>query len=595
MKTLPFVLVAMIGTSIRVASAATPLENKLLDIRTTDPTREQLVQLFLLRTNAPNAKVQAIVVKACAAGLFYLGQAESYARLRTSVEQVEAFEESMCVPCERCAKRVPSGAADSTEGSSNRDATAADSSGESQLNGASSMNALQGKTVSTCSACKGGGKCQINTCREGRRTIQGFNGSSTEGACPACNGTGKCLKCDGTGKVQSTCLSCKGKGMVFSKSAALEKYKEGIEQALGVYEGSRNATIAKAEKKKMEEEQVAHERKMREVEVGAKKEAILIEAQTAGAERAKQDAALKAKETERKLQEEELAKLSSKDNKYLKSCVIIQGDKGAGSGFVVAFKGKKVVMSNAHVLCGNQNVKLMTTLGKTLHHTKIHVCKKENALKDMNDPNFEKYRDAVIYEIVDADDVPAMDLYDAKEKGLSNQEKVVVFGNSHGQNVATTLRGRVKGFGPEIVEIDTTFVPGNSGGPIIAYDYDAIIGMVTFMKNKPEIDWTNRSSRFVDVRYFGVRVDNLDWSDFEELDMRSYNAYLVVFENIVVFARSELQKMKKRGDEYYPSQNATQDAVELLAAFGKVPGWISSYADEAKLGAHVCAYIIKNQ
>lgn len=600
MKTLSYVLIAILGAAICDATAATPLERKLLDMRTTDPTREQLAQLYQLRTNAPNANVQATVVKACATGLCYLGQTESYSRLRSSVEQVDALEASMSVPCERCAKQrqILTAASASAAGSENQNDSQsgfADNAGSSSLDGTSTIPATQGKIITKCTACKGVGKCSVSTCRDGRRTLQGFNGNSTEGICPACNGTGRCLKCEGSGSVLFPCSSCKGKGAIFSKSAALEQFKTSLEQAIGVYEQNRKEALARVEKLKREADQITHERKMREVEVGAKKEAILIEAQTAGAERAKQDAARKAKEIEQKLQEEENAKLALRDNEFLKSCVLIQGDRGAGSGFVVNFKGKKVVMSNAHVLCGNRRIKLVTTAGKELRHTKIYVCKKENLLKDINDPNFEKYRDVVIYEIENANDVPALALYDIKKLGLSNQERVAVFGNSHGQNVATTLRGNVKGSGPDIVEIDTTFVQGNSGGPIIAYNFDSVIGMVTFMKNKPNIDWTNRSSSFVDVRYFGVRVDNIDWSDFDELDMDRYNLFLDTFEQIVTFASAELPKIEYRGSRYYPAPTAVKSSKELLAAFHGVPEWISSYADDARLGAHICAFILSNQ
>ena len=42
----------------------------------------------------------------------------------------------------------------------------------------------------------------------------------------------------------------------------------------------------------------------------------------------------------------------------MQSMVIVEGDQGRGSGFVVAMDGKTYVVTNAHVVRGNKNLSL---------------------------------------------------------------------------------------------------------------------------------------------------------------------------------------------------------------------------------------------
>lgn len=596
MKSITALFFIVLYSGMSMAISNSPLEQKLLTERTSVPTRESLGKLYVLRTNAPNAKIQQMVVKMCAAGLSYLGDTKTYMNVRTVIEQVDSFENSMCTPCEQCAKQVIGSQADpiTPTPSNRRRATSgatfmSTESADDAVNQSEKRNkSTPGMTEAKCLECNGSGRCPNATCRNGTRIMHGFNGNSSEAVCPTCKGVAQCLKCKGNGVSLLPCRACNAKGNIFKKSAALEQYKFYSEQIIGVYEKDRIAIAENEQKQK-------YDAKMRETEITTKREAIIIEAQTAGAERAKQEVAFKEREIERKQQEEEDSKNAQRDVDFMRSCVIIQGDKSSGSGFVVIFKEKKVIMSNAHVLCGNKTLTFMTPTGKALKYKNIYICKKENILKDIDNPNFQKYRDIVMYELANEIDIPALAIHDIKVKGLSNQERVVVFGNSHGRNVATTLRGKIKGNGPEIIEIDTTFVPGNSGGPIIAYDYNAIVGMVTFMKNKPNIDWTNNRSGFDVVRYFGVRIDNVEWNDFELLDMEKYNKFLATFDNITEFASTELAKASRARSYYVPTAEATKKADSLLTSFRGVPEWISSYADDAKLAAYVCHLILQKK
>lgn len=312
-------------------------------------------------------------------------------------------------------------------------------------------------------------------------------------------------------------------------------------------------------------------------EVTVEREAALIRAQAAGEELARQ-AALAAREmleNERKAAEE--AEFARFDKDYLKSVVVIEGDHMVGTGFLAEFKGKRVIFSNAHVLFGNRILRFRTVAGKELKQTRINICRD---------------RDIVAYELENAEDLTWLGIH--QDMGnVTNQEAVVVFGNSAGAGVVTTLRGKMLGIGPDKIEIDAAFVEGNSGSPIIAYPYNAVVGMATYATQTPEVDWTTRSTRFVEVRRFGVRIDNVGWDDFFPLDTAEYERALELYEQITAFTEKEVLKAQWQGDAYQATASAKSKAAELLRQYNATAPWMRRYADNAALAAHVCAQILQ--
>lgn len=312
-------------------------------------------------------------------------------------------------------------------------------------------------------------------------------------------------------------------------------------------------------------------------EVTVEREAALIRAQAAGEELARQ-AALAAREileNERKAAQE--AEFARFDKDYLKSVVVIEGDHMVGTGFLAEFKGKQVIFSNAHVLFGNRILRIRTVAGKELKHTRINICRD---------------RDIVAYELENAEDLTWLGIH--QDMGnVTNQEAVVVFGNSAGAGVVTTLRGKMLGIGPDKIEIDAAFVEGNSGSPIIAYPYNAVVGMATYATQTPEVDWTTRSTRFVEVRRFGVRIDNVGWENFFPLDTGEYERALELYEQITTFTEKEVLKAQWQGVAYQATESAKIKAAELLRRYNATAPWMRRYADDAALAAHVCSLILQ--
>src|SRR5258707_117632 len=54
------------------------------------------------------------------------------------------------------------------------------------------------------------------------------------------------------------------------------------------------------------------------------------------------------------------------DSAAMQSMVLIEGDDGAGSGFLVRMDGKIYLITNSHVLCGNRNVKFKSMANREL-------------------------------------------------------------------------------------------------------------------------------------------------------------------------------------------------------------------------------------
>ena len=505
-----------------VRAQSNTLEVFLLQLRTQDVTPQHLGTMYLLRTNAPSAEILEAVVKACGAGLLYLGQHENYrARIRGHISDVISFEQRMRAVCGECKGN--------------------------------------GRTEVLCPKCKGDGTCKNFNCEGGKCAFRTFEGWLRYRQCPACRGTGICPECGGKGVVDRTCLRCGGKGGFFSPSLALACFRQEVETAIGAFEAKRR------------------NEQWREVEIAAKREAILAEAKALGEERARLESQAAREAAERARKEAEEARYAEVDKTFLKSVVVIEGDRGVGTGFFCEFKGKSVILSNAHVLFGNRSIKIRTLQGTELPCTHVMVCTN---------------RDIAAFFIDRNDGLPALSLL-PNVADMNNQETVVVFGNSGGRGVVTTLRGRMRGIGPDKVEVDATFVHGNSGSPIIAYDYKQVVGMATYAVYNPEVDWVNKNTRFAEVRRFGVRLDNVGWSDFILLDEDEYRQSLEVFEDMVSFMKKVMMLIIQRGTPIRFSEQTKIEARVLLNRYLETPEWMRRLADDAALAAFVCMRILE--
>lgn len=537
--------------SLEVAGAAQPqnpatqsdisqLKQVLQDAQHADCSFSSMGKVFAARKLSPNASIQNHIIMGCAAGALAAEQLDFYTqRLRPMIPGVAQFENSLQRECQKCSGT--------------------------------------GKVKAQCKTCHGGGRCLSPNCKGGTQVIRGMNGRVTTMPCPSCGGSGSCRTCKGAGEVMTACPSCFGRGGTFDTSIALAVCQDHVTKAIEEIEGVQDALIAARHQEEIRARREAIDEEAYKQEKEARVRAIAVEAEARGRAQAEQAAKAAAAEAERKRKEAEDKIYAEQDRRYLPSIVIIEGDLGVGTGFICVFGGKKVVISNVHVLNGNSIVHLrLVSNGQEIEYTKIWVC---------------PTRDVAIYELENPDIGPALSIYDISGKKLSNDEIIVVFGNSAGGGVATTLRGKIQGLGPDEIEVQADFVSGNSGSPIIAYEYGQVIGMATYVTKRDAKSWTTENTRFAGgaVRRFGVRLDNLSWGDFEKVDFQQYLRGLEVVNAATEFVDQEILPALRQ--HRYPSLSARQRAASLCAQLDNpsiVPPWIIKFSDDNALYRAMC-------
>ena len=149
------------------------------------------------------------------------------------------------------------------------------------------------------------------------------------------------------------------------------------------------------------------------------------------------------------------------------SLALVEGREGAGSGFLCELDGQKFLVTNAHVLAGNSQVNITRLDGSPLR-----VGAAASAV------GHDLIRLAV------APDLPAFSPLERVNETLLVGDDVLVLGNEKGAHVITPIRGKVVGLGPNLVEVDAPFQPGNSGSPIIQVKSGQVVGIATFARQE---------------------------------------------------------------------------------------------------------------
>ena len=184
--------------------------------------------------------------------------------------------------------------------------------------------------------------------------------------------------------------------------------------------------------------------------------------------------------------------------------VVIEGKAGKGSGAILRLDGHSVIVTNAHVLSGNEQMTF-----RLLDSTKLAVGTLAVA---------RAYDLAVVAQ---SSVEGGLEVMLGVEKNVSLGDEVIVLGNSQGSGVATEISGKVTGIGPELIEVDAKFVAGNSGSPVIHVKSGQVIGIATYAVI-PKLDRLTKDSKFTDIRRFAYRIDTVpdydvpDWNAFQQ-------------------------------------------------------------------------------
>lgn len=193
--------------------------------------------------------------------------------------------------------------------------------------------------------------------------------------------------------------------------------------------------------------------------------------------------------------------------------VLIDGDGGTATGFMTKIRDVDFVVTNLHVLVGSRKFSI-----KTLRGEEIAVQGIFGAVGG----------DIAIIRIPkgEGDLRLATDVFQTSKIG----DKVVVVGNRRGGGVATQTSGRIKGIGPNLVEVDANFQSGNSGSPIVNLNTNEVVGVATYSETR-RVEIESGAARApgtagtsvpqVEKRWFGYRLDSV--SKWEGIDLGRWN------------------------------------------------------------------------
>lgn len=183
--------------------------------------------------------------------------------------------------------------------------------------------------------------------------------------------------------------------------------------------------------------------------------------------------------------------------------VLIEGDKGSGTGFICDIEGESFIYTNAHVVSESQILKVIDRHG--------------NLYKDVD-------RVELAAEGFANGDVLRFHLVNPRKKALklaeasfslNDGDAVAALGNSQGLAVVRILDGKIAGVGPERIEITAEIVQGNSGGPVVSISDFSVVGISTLAYKKATDIWS-KDTEFDGVRRFALRPNLIKiWDEFE--------------------------------------------------------------------------------
>jgi hypothetical protein len=198
---------------------------------------------------------------------------------------------------------------------------------------------------------------------------------------------------------------------------------------------------------------------------------------------------------------------------YHDSLVFVTGADAAGSGFIASMAGSNFLITNAHVAAGIRDAQFKTLDGTAVEGGVPSLAVGED----------------IFCMLMPAGGKPFQIMQNVDENAAIG-DAVVVLGNAEGGGVVDTIIGKIVGIGPNLVEIDAPFVPGNSGSPIVHLSTGKVIGVATYLQIK-QYDMTTRKMLAKPVvRRFGYRIDSV--KGWQAVNWQGFNAQAVQMESV---------------------------------------------------------------
>ncbi len=211
-------------------------------------------------------------------------------------------------------------------------------------------------------------------------------------------------------------------------------------------------------------------------------------------------------------------------SEQMESIVMVEGEGGVGTGFVARLRGVDFVVTNLHVIGGNEKIRVTTVRGVSVPVSGIF-----GALG----------RDIAILRIEGTNTVPTLNLVEDPIRTVKIGDRVAVVGNRRGGGVATQVSGTMRGLGPDRVEVDAPFQPGNSGSPILHLETGAVVGVASYsQRREPDVlDGPANASggptleKKTEQRWFGFRIDGVaGWESIDLVRWRDQEKRIAAFE-----------------------------------------------------------------
>ena len=253
--------------------------------------------------------------------------------------------------------------------------------------------------------------------------------------------------------------------------------------------------------------------------------------------------------------------------------VVIEGDKGSGTGFLCHADGNVWVYTAAHVISGNSKIKVRDHKGNIYQEFEFLECAEDADLVRLKPKNQELQG----LQIAPPGEGPAVG------------EAVVAIGNSLGAGSLSGEPGKVISVADDMWEVDSEIIPGNSGGPVLSMGNRKVIGIVTHLiirfegesslANKPETKrYAARLDKKREWRQMPIARFVKEWRFIEKMHTETSVAWACARTMYVISAKRETDREMGAIAESIISSNRKHFHVQ------KMDTWLRELNDVPDIG-----------
>ena len=228
---------------------------------------------------------------------------------------------------------------------------------------------------------------------------------------------------------------------------------------------------------------------------------------------------------------------------------------GSGSGFIASHAGQTYLITNAHVAAIAKGA-----VFKTLDGTQLKVGSAGAAVGHD------------IFRMELAPTAKPLQIMAGVDQNAVIGDEVVVLGNAEGAGVINTINGKIVGVGPNLVEVDAPFQPGNSGSPIIHLKTGQVIGVATYVTIRKYDNATKEAVKEPVVRRFGYRLDSV--KSWQPVNWPAFYAQAAEMEGIEKLTEDLVTFIKDLGKEHGLTRGAHTNPVIK----NRIDAWLETRA-----------------